>query len=183
MSEPTTLQAGDTIRWTVDLPQYPASDWVLSYRLINADSSIDISGAQDPADPSRHLISITAAASAAYKPGAYTAVATVSRGADRHTVGRKEMRVLPDLAAAPEPVDARSESRRALDDLRAALRRWLSTQGTVVEYEIAGRRIRFATADDIRKRIQLAEAEVVREEEADRMAAGLGRRRRVLVRF
>lgn len=184
MSEPTTLQAGDTIRWTIHLPDYPASDgWALAYRLINVEKTIDIAAGPDQEDPARHRVDIASSTSAGYTPGTYTVVATVSRGADRYTVARREMRVLPDLSAATNPVDARSDARRALDDLRAALRRWLATQGVVAEYEIAGRRMRFASADDIRRRIQLAEAEIAREEAAERLAAGLPRRRRVLVRF
>ena len=81
------------------------------------------------------------------------------------------------------PVDARSTARRALADLRAALARWLSSNGVVAEYEIAGRRMRFASAEDIRKRISLAENEVAREDAEQRLAAGLGGRRRVMVRF
>ncbi len=184
MSEPTTLQAGDTLSWPVDLPDYPASDgWVLAYRLINASNRIDIAAAPDPEYPARHLVSVAASVSADYAAGDYTCVATVSRGTERHTIGKSEKRVLPDLSAATNPVDARSDARRALDDLRAALRRWLSSNGAVSEYEIAGRRMKFASADDIKSRLQLAEAEVAREVAADRLAAGLGTRRRVLVRF
>lgn len=184
MSEPTTLQAGDTLSWPVDLPDYPASDgWVLAYRLINAEKTIDFSAATDLQNPAIHRVNIAASVSAQFDPGEYTCVATVSRGTDRHTVGKRSVRVLPDLSAATSPLDARSDARRALDDLRAALRRWLSTNGAVAEYEIAGRRMKFASADDIKSRLQLAEAEVAREVAADRLAAGLGTRRRVLVRF
>lgn len=184
MSEPKILQAGDTLRWTVRLPEHPANEgWTLSYRLINAGSTIDLVAGPDPQQPELHLVSVAAATSAEYLPGTYTVTKFVSRGLDRYTLAQGEIRVLPDLAASATPMDARSEARRALDDLRAALRRWLSTQGAVSEYEIAGRRMRFASMEDIQKRIQLAESEVAREVEAERLAAGLGRRRRVLVRF
>ena len=103
-------------------------------------------------------------------------------GAERITIDKQEWRILPDLTSA-QPTDARSEARRALDDLRAALRRWLASQGTVAEYEIAGRRMRFASAEDILKRIHLAEAEVARELQDERAASGLAPRRRLLVRY
>lgn len=183
-TQPAVLQAGDTLTWAVDLPDHPADQgWVLSYRLINAGARIDIVAAPDPAQPARHRVTVPAATSAGYVPGSYTAVRYVTRGTDRHTLAQGDMRILPDLAAVPGNLDARSEARRALDDLRAALMRWLASNGHVAEYDIAGRRMRFATADDIKQRIQLAEAEVAREAAADRLAAGLGGRRKVLVRF
>ncbi len=183
-TQPAVLQAGDSITWTADLPDYRADDgWTLSYRLINAAASIDIAAAPDADNPALHRVTIPAATSAGYTPGDYTLVRYVTRGADRHTLGQGEMRVAPDLAGAASPVDARSDARRALDDLRAALRRFLASNGHVAEYEIAGRRMRFASADDLRKRIQLAEAELAREDAAARLAAGAGTRRKVLVRF
>ena len=39
-AEPALLQAGDTLRWRIALPDYPASDgWALAYRLINSRKS------------------------------------------------------------------------------------------------------------------------------------------------
>lgn len=183
MQEPTTLQAGDTISWTVALPAYPRSaGWSLKYRLINAEHAIDIASQPDPDNADQHLVQIDAATSKSYNAGLYTCVRYVERGTDRYTLDKSEKRILPDLTEAA-PTDARSDARRALDDLRAALRRWLSSQGAVAEYEIAGRRMRFASAEDILKRIQLAEAEVAREVMDERAAAGLSPRRRLLVRF
>lgn len=183
MQEPTTLQAGDTISWTVELPDYPASSgWSLSYRLINAEAVIDIDATTDPERPGAFRVDIPASTSAGHFAGVYTCVRYVTRGAERITIDKQEWRILPDLTSA-QPTDARSEARRALDDLRAALRRWLASQGTVAEYEIAGRRMRFASAEDILKRIHLAEAEVARELQDERAASGLAPRRRLLVRY
>ena len=183
-TEPTILQAGDTLAWRVSLPAYPADDgWVLSYRLINADQRIDIVSLPAVDMPQLHAVQVAASVSAEYKPGTYSLVRVVTRGTERYTLSQGEITVLPDLAGADGPVDARSTARRALADLRAALARWLSSNGVVAEYEIAGRRMRFATAEDIRKRISLAESEVAREDAEQRLAAGLGGRRRVMVRF
>ena len=151
-TEPTSLQAGDTITWRRLLPDYPASEgWELSYRLINAAARIDI---VSTADGDAHLVNIPAATSAGYAAGEYTSIAQVTRGTDRHTVGQGAIVIKPDWAAATTGADARTPSQRALADLRAALMRWLSTQGHVQEYEIAGRRMRFATVDEIRQRIR-----------------------------
>jgi len=177
-TEPTSLQAGDTIRWQRRLPDSPASaGWVLSYRLINAQTRIDIVA---PADGDAHLVNIPTATSAGYTAGEYTSIAQVTRGADRHTVGQGTIVIKPDWAAAAAGADARTPAQRALADLRAALMRWLSTQGHVQEYEIAGRRMRFATVDEIRQRIRIAEGEAAREQAA---ASGKPIARRVLVRY
>lgn len=180
-TEPAFIQAGDTTTWQKALPDYPASaGWVLSYRLINSAGAIDITAAASGDD---HLITIPAATTAAYPAGTYTWVATVTLAAERYTLGRGTVTVQPDLAAQPAGFDARSTAQKALDDLRAALLRWLSTSGHVQEYEIAGRRMRFTTAADIQARIGLAEREVARENAALRMAAGLPAANRIYVRF
>lgn len=177
-TEPAAIQAGDTLRWRRLLPQASAADgWTLSYRLINADQRIDIVALPDG---NAHLVDVPAAATGAYPPGRYTWVASVSRAGERHTVSGGALQVLPDLAGAGAGIDARSPAQRALDELRAALVRWLASSGHVQEYDIAGRRMRFATADEIRKRIALAEAEVAREGAALGLRAGA---RRVYVRF
>jgi hypothetical protein len=181
LREPAIIQAGDTISWKRTLPKYPASDgWQLSYRFINASAYIDVTASADGDD---HLVVIPASTSATYQPGDYVWQAYVTKGAERYTVDAGHLTIRQNLAAMPFGYDARSQAQRALDDLRAALANWLSTSGTVREYTIAGRTMSFASADEIKARIQLAEREVAREAIAERLAKGLDPLRRVLVRF
>ena len=35
MTTPRVIAQGDTVEWTVTLSEYPATDWVLNYYLIN----------------------------------------------------------------------------------------------------------------------------------------------------
>jgi hypothetical protein len=180
-TEPAFLQAGDTLTWQRSLPDYPASaSWVLTYRLINAAGKIDITAAASGDD---HLVTVAAATSAAYAAGDYEWTAYVTKATERYTIGSGRVTIRPDLAAKAAGFEARSVARKALADLRAALSAWLTSNGAIQEYEIAGRRMKFAGADDIRKRISIAEREVAREDAADRIAAGLDAGRRVLVRF
>lgn len=180
-AEPAVLQAGDTLKWRRTLPDYPASaGWVLAYRLINAAARIDIAAAAEGDD---HLVTVPAATSAAWSDGDYTWTAFVTKAGERFTVGTGRVTVRPDLAAMPAGFDARSTARKALDDLRAALAAWISSNGHIQEYEVAGRRTRFASADDLRTRIAIAEREVAREEAAARLADGLPAGRRIMVRF
>ncbi len=176
-TEPASIQAGDTICWQRTLPDYPASEgWQLSYRLISAAARIDVVATTEG---DAYLVTIAAVTSAAYAPGPYTWQASVTRATERYTVGQGELTIKPDWAFAGH-ADARSPATRALADLRAALLKWLSTSGQVQEYEIAGRRMRFATAFEIRERIRMAESEVRREA---RELSGQSGARRVVVRY
>lgn len=179
--EPASIVAGDTVTWQITLADYPAAaGWVLSYVLINAAGKIGITASASGDD---HLISVSAATSAAYAAGDYTWQSSVALGSDRYTIARGTIKVRPNLAAQVAGFEARSTARKALDDLRAALVTWLASNGQVQEYEIAGRRMKYASAADIQARIALVEREVAREDAAEKLAAGLNPARRILVRF
>jgi len=179
-TEPGVFTAGDTLTWSKSLADYPASGWVLHYRLINAAGKIDITASASGND---HLVNVAAATTAAYAAGTYTWQAYVTQGAERHTVGTGAMVIRPDLAAQAGGFEGRSTWQKTLDDLRAALAAWLTSSGQVAEYEIAGRRMKFASAADIRQRIAIAERELARESQADLAAAGKALGRQVYVRF
>lgn len=180
-TEPVYVQAGDTVAWTRDLADYPAPAWTLKYRLINAAARIDITAA---ASGSAHSVSISAATTAAWVAGEYTWQAYVDGAAsERHTVGGGRITIKPNLAAMGANYDARSAARKALDDTRAALSTWIASNGQVQEYEIAGRRMKYASMADILGRLRLLEREVANEDAAEKLAAGLQTARRLLVRF
>jgi hypothetical protein len=181
-SEPAFVTAGDTVAWTKSLADYPASaGWTLKYRLINAAGSIDIVSSPSGDD---HAISKSSSATAGWVAGDYIWQAYVEGGAaERYTIGTGSITVKPDLAAQSGGFEARGTWAKALADLRAALAAWVTSSGHVQEYEIAGRRMKFATTDDIRKRIAIAEREVAREASIDATAAGNSLGRTLNVRF
>jgi hypothetical protein len=183
IAPPARLRAGDSIGWYAEVPAYPSGHgWSLSYRLIGAAGIIDLTATAE--GPVGWRASVDATDSAAWAPGDYDWLALVSRDGERYSMGGGGVvTVLPDLAAATTAQDTRTTAARALADLRAALAIWLATDGHVTEYEIAGRRIAFADAGELRARISLLEAEVAREAQAARLADGLEPRRRLLVRF
>lgn len=177
---PASAMAGDTLSWRKILPDYPASAWTLTYSLINVGSKITITGTDDGDE---HVLSASAATTAAWAAGDYNWVATVSDGTDRHTVDSGRITIKADIVAQLGGLDARTAARRALDDLRSALATWISSKGHVQSYMVDGTSMTFASAADLRARISILEREVAREEAAERLAAGLGSGRRVLVRF
>ncbi len=179
--EPAFIVAGDTITWLISTPDYQASaGYVLSYVLINSAGKIAITASASGDD---HLVSVSATTSAAYAAGDYTWQSSVALGSERYTIARGAIKIRPNLAAQAAGFEARSTARKALDDLRSALVTWLASNGQVQEYEIAGRKMKYATAADIQMRISLVEREVAREDAAEKLAAGLNPARRILVRF
>ena len=177
---PLSAIAGDSLSWRKQLPDYPAPTWVLTYTIINALAKITVVSVADGDD---HLVTVPAATTSAWAPGEYTVVATVSDGTDRYTVESGKITIAQDLAAKAAGFDTRSTARKALDDMRAALAKWISTNGHVTTYVIDGVNRTFASAADLQQRISWLEKEVAREEAAARIAAGLGTGRRVQVRF
>ena len=180
-TEPVIIQAGDTIAWRKHLPNYPASaGWSLTYTFVGQTGKFQIAATPDGSD---YAVTVPATTSATWQPGKYRWVATVTRAGERYTVDSGLAVVKPDLTAAPVGTDPRTPAQRTLDDLKAALQKWLSTSGHVREYEINGRRMVFASAADIEARIKIAQRMVAEEQAAERLAAGLNTRRRIMVRF
>ncbi len=179
---PATLQAGDTLTWQVSLTDYPASaGWTLKYRLINAAGKIDISSSASGDD---HLISVSAATSATYTPGAYSVTAYVENvgATQRYTIeSGMSATVAPNLAASSATTyDTRSSAAKAL----AAVNTWLETKSlAVAEYEILGRRMKYIPIAELLALRSKLQAEVGREDAAARAAAGLPSKSRLYVRF
>lgn len=178
-TEPSRVTAGDSISWLKSLSDYPASaGWVLAYTFINSAAKITATATASGAD---HLVSISAATSAGWASGTYTWQSTVTKAAERYTVGTGAMVVSPNLAAATT-YDTRSSARKALD----AVNLLLETYGAKAyqhSYEIAGRRQQFQTPGDFMAFRSRLMAEVATEENAARINAGLSPRNQVAVRF
>lgn len=178
-TEPSRVTAGDTITWTRSFADYPASDaWVLSYTLINAASKISITAAASGAD---HLVSVAAATSAAYTPATYTWQAVVTKAAERHTVGNGQMVIAPNLATATT-YDTRSSARKTLDAVNLAMESY-GSKAYLHMYEIAGRKQQFHTPGEFLAFHSKLMAEVAREDNATRLAAGLAPKNQLQVRF
>lgn len=172
MPAPTSLRAGDSAAWTESLPDYPASDgWTLKYRILwRAGAPVDFSASASGDD---YAVSLAAADSAAWTPGPATLVRWLEQGADRVTIGRQPIEILPDLTVATE-FDGRTTSERGLDDARAALAAYTASgRGHVEEYEVAGRRLRFRAVQDIKDLITHYEAEVAKERALRAAVAGV----------
>lgn len=175
-AEPAALAAGDTAKWQRTLPSYPAgAGWVLSYTLVSAAQRYTF---QATAQGDDHLVSVPAGTTATWVAGTYTWRARVSLAGEVFTVGQGTLVVRPGFASA---TDGRSHARKTLDAIEAVIEGRASS--AVLEYSIAGRQLRYMPVEQLLTLRDRYRAEVLREEQAQRAAAGLPDRRRVYVRF
>jgi hypothetical protein len=177
-TEPPSVNAGDTVRWTRRLTDYPAgAGWVLGYTLLNATAKITLTGTASGDD---HAIVVAAATTAAWVAGDYAWRARVSRGAEVFTVGEGRMQVRPSFGATT--LDTRSTARRALEAVEAYLAD--PNNLSAASYEIADRSLSRYDLPALWAHRDRLRVEVAREDAAARIAAGLpGGSGRVYVRF
>ncbi len=129
------LQAGDSIRWTREVPEYSAdAGWQLHYAL-RGPSPINLAAS---GSGSTYSVSVSAADSAQWAAGSYIFSCYVSRGDERQTLETGKLQVLPDLTS-DSSVDARSHAERMLEAISATLEKRASSDQQ--SYEIEGRRL------------------------------------------
>lgn len=175
--EPASIAAGDTLRFDRSLPSYLASaGWQLSYTLINAAGKITFAAS---AAGDLHAVTVAASTTAAWQAGDYAWRARVSKAGEVYTVGEGRITIRPAFAGNNH--DARSHARRTLEAIEAMIEGRASS--AAMEYEIAGRRLRYIPIPELLQLRDKYRAEVLREDAAAATAAGLPDRRRVFVRF
>ena len=175
-TEPTTLIAGDTAKWLIALPDYPATEgWVLGYQLVNSSTAISFASSASGAD---HLVAVAAVDTAGWTPGSYTWRSQVSKSGEVFTVSNGSVVIAPAFGAA---TDGRSHARKALDAVQAYLENPANL--SAASYEIAGRKLQRLSIPDLLTLRDRYQFEVSREEAAALVARGLPDKRRVMVRF
>lgn len=165
-AEPNAIRAGDTVTWSRELPEHSAADgWALKYRLLyptGTAAEITTSGSG-----TTHNVALTAAVTGAWTAGTATLVALVEKGSgpslERVTLESQAITILPNLSTAAT-LDTRSDAQIALADAKAALKTYMASGRLhVAEYDIAGRAMKFRSADEIRALIDYYEGEVGKE--------------------
>lgn len=176
---PTAHRAGDTLTATWSWADHPATaGWVARLTLVSAARSYQATAAASGAD---HALTVTAATTAGWAAGTYTAVVDVTLGAQRITVASGTLQVLPNLAAGV-PVDTRSPARRALEAAETAL----ATHGArayLQSIQMGDRQQSFRDPGEFLAFIDRLRAQVRAEDDAERVRQGLRPRNRLLVRF
>ena len=189
-TEPETITAGDLVQWkresgSFSLPtgEVPAASagWALSYALVKTGKLIEIAAAAHETD--HYLVTLTAAASAAYPPGSYRwqAYLTKSATSERYQVGAGALEVLPNFAASSKGLDGRSSWRRIKEALEAKIENRATREQE--EMVVGGQVVGMMPIHRLLEFLDYAKSEVVKEEQAERIANGLGAGRNVYVRF
>ena len=137
MSVPESFFQGDTVSWEESLSaEYPASEWTLTYDLLNAAGKITVVAVADGDD---YQVDLTAAMTQSYIPGEYTWVGKVTdtaTGLISHTVLAGRVDVFRDLSDLNH-YDARTWAEIALENVEAVI----TNRATVDQeaYSIQGR--------------------------------------------
>lgn len=148
-TEPTAINAGDTLKWDRTLSDYPASaGWSLAYILTNGPHSNPIA-ISSQADGDVYQVSVPATTTRGYTPGEYQLIGYASKDGERYRVfGPAPVTVNPDPVTAPP---ATSQARQMVDLLEAAIRNVASSG--IVEYTVAGRGVRKTTLKEAREEL------------------------------
>ena len=143
--------AGDTVKWTRDFADYPASTWTLSYsfRRNGGDGvAVDI---ESTADGDTHSITIPIATTETFIPGIYRGIGYVLNDGEteRWTVWQGDIEVLANIADAADGFDGRTKAEKILDFIDRSFERVAAKQ--VVQSNIEGVSLQFRTYDDLIK--------------------------------
>jgi hypothetical protein len=181
----SVIIAGDTLYDKIAGGEFPASEgWTLRYFLTPVDANlanITFDATTDPDNLDDYLLAIGPAITAGWTAGEYAWSGVVIQPGSRTQVDKGFLTIVPDPATRPAGTDLRSPARRALADLQALASG--GYQSHIKEYEIAGRRMVFASPDEVTSAISLAKFAVWNEDAAAAMAEGLPNPRNVTISF
>ena len=172
--EPTSIQAGNTLRFDRDFSDFPASTWALTYVLrsrLPGVASITITGV---ASDDTFEINESAATTAQWTPGDYTMVGYVTLSPDRYEVFRQQVTITPDVATLELPYDGRTFYERLLQQVRDVIESGVVRE--VIRYSFNGVSTEVQSLDDAFK----AEAYLVSKVAQEKSK---GKQRKVLTRF
>jgi len=188
---PSTIRAGDTVKWRDDAStdvfgnEVTSSVWTLKYylRTNTASEGATITGS---AYGTGWEFTISATTSAAFDAGNWywQAIATRSDPAETLTLGNGSFVVKAALSYSDTPgaFDGRTQAQKDLDAVQAAIRA-IVDGGVVQEYRIGTRNLKKYDLPDLIQLEGKLKAEVKREQQAELIANGLGNPRNMFVRF
>jgi hypothetical protein len=175
--EPEQITVGDTIKWTKSLSDYPASEgWTLSYTFVNSSGTFSVTSTADGDD---HAVSVSSTTSSSYTAGTYSWQSYATSSSERHQVDAGTIILNPNFADGA--TDSRSHAKKVLDAIESVIEGRASEDAAAMS--IAGRSITKMTLEELISTRSKYRAEYNRELRAERIAQGLGGRKKVLVRF
>ncbi len=189
MNIPATIRAGDTVKWRDDASVDAFSNavtsgtWTLTYylRTNTASEGATITGT---AYSQGWELTIAAATSAGFDAGQWYWQAIATAGSEKLTLGAGQLDVLAALnyAGSPGAFDGRSQARKDLDAVQAAIRAMIAG-GAVQQYSIGSRNLTKMRLESLLQLESKLKADVKREQAAELAANGLGNPHNLFVRF
>ena len=180
-TEPTAIQAGDTVAWTKNLTDYlPSASWVLTYQYVSPAQAFTLTAADN--SDGTHLITELPAATDDWAAGNYQWQAYVTKASNRYTVDSGRAIIRANLAvAAATGADYRTQNKRTLDLINAAIedRFPLAESG----FSINGRSVELMSMPDLIQVRNLYHSLVAAEIKRERRAQGKSNAGRIGVRF
>lgn len=189
MNIPDQIRAGDTVKWRVDATTdvfgspVDSGSWTLTYYL-RTNAASDGATVVGSAYGSGWELTIAAGTTSGFDVGQWYWQAVASKGSEKITIGSGGFEVLAGLsyAGSPAAFDGRSQAKKDLDAVDAAIRAIISG-GAVAEYTIGQRSLKKCSLADLQVLRGRLIAEVKREDAASMIAQGLGNPHNLFVRF
>ena len=172
-AEPTALEAGTSLIFTRDLPDYDPGEWTLTYHLISPTEAPITFSATEVDD--QFKVDVAASTTQGWPSGNYLMSGYVSEiaGSQRHLIYRKELQITPAISGA-ESFEWRSYARQMLDLIEEQLRTGLVRD--TISYSINGRSFTCKSNQDLLQARDYFRAEVGSEDQG-------GRQKKILARF
>jgi hypothetical protein len=178
--EPTDIRAGDSVSWTVSKSDYKASDgWALNFALVGPDGIIKSkAGVANGAD---FDCAFTATETKSLTKGEYRLMERVSKGADAFTIHSGRVLVHQNLLDAANVVDNRAHAELVLAAIEATIlgRAATDQENITINNQTLGR----TPIPDLIQLRKLYKREVASMKRAETLAAGLGNKNNIRVRF
>jgi hypothetical protein len=182
---PLQIRAGDSITWTESPTtdnlgnEISPPDWALNCYFNNGSSDLTVSAT---VRNGLWKFTISAVDSADLKVGYYYYMIRATKDDEAITLASGRVEILPNIAEATKGFDGRSQARKDLEAVQAAMRSIVSG-GAVKSYTIGGRSLTKMDMTDLIMLESRLKSEVVREERAQKIANGLGDPDTLKVRF
>jgi hypothetical protein len=168
--EPTTFTAGDTVKWTRTVADYPASDgWALSYsfRHETGDGRLDVNAVSVSSETFIATISITD--SGRMNAGAWQWAAYASKPGERYQVATGNVQITPNLFSTNFNYDLRSTKKKAYDNAREAMETFAKAKMCILN----GRTYTARDYEDLKKYVNdVTTAWIQEQQEANNTAGG-----------
>lgn len=171
MAIPSIVRAGSTIDFTVSSSEYAAPTWALHFDLVMLGKQVTW---ESTADGTSHRVLIPASTTAGYTAGGYSYASYFESGSGAnlqrydYLTGRIEIK--PSFSAASSGYDGRSEVRKIVEALRAALAADVTT--LIYSSKSLGD-MSLSTRADIESALAFWEGKLAQEEMMEKVGSGV----------